>query len=106
MSFLGYEEFLNAMSSVAKEFYRILKEDSICAFMIGDIRKNGKIMPLGMDSLNIFRENGFNIKEIIIKRQYNCLSTEYWKNKKRDFLMIVHEYIFVLHKHRISSIKN
>lgn len=37
-------------------------------------------------------------KEIIIKEQHNCRSTEYWKKKKKDFLMLAHEYIFVLEK--------
>ena len=38
------------------------------------------------------------LKEIIIKEQHNCRSTEYWKKKKKDFLMLAHEYIFVLEK--------
>ena len=86
------------MIDVANEAYRILKSKSICAFMIGDVREKGYVRPLGMDTMKIFIESGFRLKEIIIKEQHNCRSTEYWKKKKKDFLMLAHEYIFVLEK--------
>ena len=37
-------------------------------------------------------------KEIIIKEQHNCLSTDYWKEQNRNFLLLAHEYIFVFQK--------
>lgn len=66
--------------------------------MIGDIRKNGNIIPLGFNVMNIFINAGFQLKEIIIKEQHNCTSTEYWKNKNINFYLLAHEYIFVLKK--------
>lgn len=98
LSHLQYEEFLLAMKDVAAEANRVLKENSICAYMIGDIREKGYVRPLGMDSMNIFLKAGFKLKEIIIKEQHNCRSTEYWLQKKKKFLMLAHEYIFVLEK--------
>ncbi len=98
LSHLHYEEFLHAMRKVAQEAYRVLKSKAICAFMIGDVRENGYVRPLGMDTMNIFIESGFRLKEIIIKKQHNCRSTEYWQKKKKSFLMLAHEYIFVLEK--------
>ena len=98
ISHLQYEDFIHAMIDVANEAYRILKSKSICAFMIGDVREKGYVRPLGMDTMKIFIESGFRLKEIIIKEQHNCRSTEYWKKKKKDFLMLAHEYIFVLEK--------
>jgi len=98
ISHLNYEEFLLVMREVAKEAYRVLKYKAICAFMIGDIREKGNVRPLGMNTMEIFIEAGFQLKEIIIKEQHNCRSTEYWKKKKKDFLMLAHEYIFVLGK--------
>ena len=73
--------------------------------MIGDIRRKNYIQPLGMNTMNIFIESGFRLKEIIIKEQHNCRSTEYWKNKKKSFLMLAHEYIFVLEKDKESGKK-
>lgn len=98
ISHLHYEEFLLAMKDVATEANRVLKEKAVCAFMIGDIREKGYVRPLGMETMNIFLEAGFKIKEIIIKEQHNCRSTEYWQKKRKKFLMLAHEYIFVLEK--------
>ncbi len=98
MSHLQYEEFLLAMKDVAVEANRVLKKNAICAYMIGDVREKGYVRPLGMDSMNVFLESGFKLKEIIIKEQHNCRSTEYWQKKKKNFLMLAHEYIFVLEK--------
>lgn len=98
MSHLNYENFLLAMQDVAKEAYRVLKDRAVCAYMIGDIRNKGYVRPLGMDTMNIFIENGFRTKEIIIKEQHNCRSTEYWEKRRKNFLMLAHEYIFVFEK--------
>lgn len=98
MSHLKYEAFLEAMKDVAKEAYRILKKGAICSFMIGDIREHGYVRPLGMETMRIFVEAGFELKEIVIKEQHNCRSTKYWEGKKKNFLMLAHEYIFVLEK--------
>ena len=105
LSHLSYEDFLRAMQKVAQESYRVLKTNSVCAFMIGDIRRKNYVQPLGMNTMNIFIESGFRLKEIIIKEQHNCRSTEYWKNKKKSFLMLAHVYIFVLEKDKESGKK-
>ena len=98
ISLLDVESFLNEMSKVANECYRVLKKGKMCAVMIGDIRKYGKVIPLGFRMMECFLQAGFSNKEIIIKEQHNCLSTDYWKEQKRDFLLLAHEYIFVFQK--------
>ena len=49
-------------------------------------------------SLKSFVQAGFRLKEIIIKEQHNCRSTQYWQKKEKSFLLLAHEYIFVLEK--------
>ncbi len=98
ISHKSYEEFLPAMQRVAEESFRVLKPGKICSFMIGDIRRKGYVLPLGMSTMQVFVDAGFTLKEIIIKEQHNCRSSEYWVGKERDFLMLAHEYIFVLEK--------
>lgn len=98
ISLLGIEEFLVEISKVAKEAFRVLKKGKMCAVMIGDVRKYGKVIPLGFRMMECFLQAGFINKEIIIKQQHNCRSTEYWKNKNNNFLMLAHEYIFVFQK--------
>lgn len=98
ISHLSYEKFLSAISDVAAESARVLKEKGICAFMIGDLRKNGYVLPLGMSSMLKFEGVGLILKEIVIKEQHNCKSSDYWCERKRNFLMLAHEYIFIFEK--------
>jgi len=100
LSLLSREDFYIAINQVAKECYRVLKKDKYCAILMGDTRKNGFIIPLGFDVMNIFINSGFKLKEIIIKEQHNCSSTNYWKeiSVKRNFYLIAHEYLFVFKK--------
>lgn len=102
ISHLKYEEFLKELEQVAREAYRVLKKQGICAFMIGDIRQEGYVLPLGMQSMQKFIDVGFRPKEIIIKEQHNCRSSDYWNNIQKTFLMLAHEYIFVLEKIEVS----
>lgn len=98
ISHLKYEEFLKELEQVARESYRVLKRQGICAIMIGDIRRKGYVLPLGMNSMQKFVEAGFKLKEIIIKEQHNCRSAYYWEGREKKFLMLAHEYIFILEK--------
>lgn len=100
ISLLKENEFLMSLSKVAKESYRVLKKDKYMAFLMADIRKNGFIVPLGFNTLSIFLEVGFKLKEIIIKAQHNCTSTQKWtsKSEQYNFLLIAHEYLFILKK--------
>lgn len=86
------------MDKVAKESFRVLKNGKICAVMMGDIRKNGKVVPLSFRTMESFINVGFQLKEIIIKEQHNCKSTLYWEGRNNKFLLLAHEYIFVLEK--------
>lgn len=100
ISHLGKKDFLIAMNQVAEESFRVLKEHKYCAVLMGDIRENGKVVPLGFEVMQKFQNVGFKLKEIIIKEQYNCKSTAYWKEKsiKYNFLLLAHEYLFIFEK--------
>lgn len=98
ISLLSVEEFLQQMKLVAQESYRVLENGKMCAVMLGDIRKYGKVVPLGFRVMECFLQSGFSPKEIIIKEQHNCRSTEYWEKQNNDFLLLAHEYIFVFQK--------
>jgi len=98
ISLLECQSFLIQMQKVAKESFRVLKEGSVCSIMMGDIRKDKNVIPLGFQVMNCFLKEGFKSKEIIIKEQHNCKSTSYWSGKFNDFLLLAHEYIFVFEK--------
>lgn len=94
------EEFLQSMKLISKELYRVLKPNKYCAFLMGDIRRNRNVVPLGFKTLEVFQESGFTLKEIVIKEQHNCKSTSKWKEKslQYNFLLLAHEYLFILEK--------
>ena len=98
ISLLGVDEFLEKMRKVAKEAFRVLKSNKMCAVMIGDIRRHGNVVPLGFRMMECFLQVGFTNKDIIIKEQHNCRSTDYWKKQDNGFLLLAHEYIFVFQK--------
>lgn len=96
ISRLELNEFLDQMKRFSEECFRILKKNKYCAVLIGDIRKNKNVIPLGFYIMNIFIKTGFTLKEIIIKEQHNCKRTDYWSQKsKRDFYLLAHEYILI-----------
>lgn len=100
LSLLKIDEFLIEMNKVAKESFRVLKRDKFCALLMGDTRNKGHIIPLAFKVMNIFLQNKFKLKEIIIKEQHNCSATGFWKTNsiKYNFLLIAHEYLFIFKK--------
>ena len=98
ISLLSTDVFLQEVKKVAEESFRVLKKGKMCAVMMGDIRRHGKVVPLGFRVMECFLQAGFTNKEIIIKEQHNCRSTNYWEKRNTDFLLLAHEYIFVFQK--------
>lgn len=100
ISLLKLDGFYNEMKLVAQSCYRVLKSKKYCAILIGDKRKKGLIEPIGFNIMNIFLQEGFKLKEIVIKEQHNCRNTDKWKqiSIKRNFLLIAHEYLFIFIK--------
>lgn len=108
LSYCSIGEFLEEISKVAEESYRVLKTGKQCVILIGDMRKNKHIVPLGFKTIEKFRETGFILEEIIIKRQHNCKTTGFWYNNsmKFNFLLMAHEYLVVFQKPGTQSKNN
>lgn len=100
LSHLNVKDFLLEMKAVASESYRVLKTGKFCAVLMGDTRQKGHMIPMSFDVMRIFENEGFKLKELIIKEQHNCRATGYWKTNsiKYNFLLIAHEYLFVFKK--------
>jgi DNA modification methylase len=94
------ETFVDEMEKVARELYRVLKSGKFCAILIGDTRRKKMYQPLAFRVMERFLSAGFQLKEDIIKRQYNCKATGFWVNKSKEnnFLLIMHEHLFVFQK--------
>lgn len=110
LSMLNIDEFLREMKKVAQESYRVLKPGKKCAILIGDTRKHKHVVPIGFQTINVFMDAGFKLKELVIKRQHNCKTTGFWSEKsiKYNFLLLAHEYLPIFEKpsnHTPSLIK-
>ena len=55
-------------------------------------------MPLAFSVMQRFLKVGFILKEDVIKVQHNCSTTRYWGAQERDFLLIMHEHLFIFRK--------
>lgn len=100
LSHLGVDDFLAEMSAVAKENFRVLKDGRYCAVLIGDMRRDKRVVPLGFMLMRVYLRAGFVLKEIVIKAQHNCRATDEWREKsvKFNFLLLAHEYLPVFEK--------
>ena len=100
LSHLEYHSFLREMQSVAGECYRVLKPGGKCAVLIGDMRRNRRVLPLGFDLISVFLNAGFVLSELVIKRQHHCKTTGFWTKRsvEHNFLLLAHEYLPVFEK--------
>ncbi|MCX7973753.1 MAG: DNA methyltransferase [Candidatus Aminicenantes bacterium] len=100
LSFLDIEEFIEEMKKVAAECFRVLRPGKQLALLIGDTRRKKHVIPLGFMLINVFLDAGFNLRELVIKRQHNCKTTGFWYEKsiKNNFLLLAHEYLPIFDK--------
>ena len=91
-------KFCDEIEKVAKECYRVLKPGKYCAILIGDTRRRRHYVPLAFSVMQRFLKAGFILKEDVIKVQHNCSTTRYWGAQERDFLLIMHEHLFIFRK--------
>jgi len=94
------DEFCGEMGKVAKEFYRVLKPNRYCAILIGDTRRHKHVVPVSFRIMQVFLNNGFVLKEDIIKLQHNTKMASVWSKKsvQSNFLLLMHEHLFVFRK--------
>lgn len=91
--------FCDQLQRVASQVYDLLADDGICGMLMGDVRREKRIVPLGFLAMESFEKEGFALKDIIMKTQHKDSSTRFWytKREKIDYLM-AHEYLFIFTK--------
>lgn len=96
------EEYIDMMRDVVRELYRVLRPGRYVGLLIGDIRVKKHYVPVSHHVLRIALETGFLLKEEVIKVQHKMRTTrKIWgRIKRRDFLLIYHEKLFILRKPR------
>ena len=93
-------EFCIEMSKVAKEFYRVLKPNKYCAILMGDTRRHKHQVPISFRVMQAFLDQGFILKENVLKVQHNTKMAGLWRNKsiESNFLLLMHEHLFIFRK--------
>lgn len=91
-------EFHQKMCVFAQNAYELLEPGGICALLVGDVRKEGQFISLGIDTLRGFQEQEFTLESIVIKTQNHERSTEFYRNRNGNNLLLEHEYLFILRK--------
>lgn len=91
--------FCDQIQLVASQIYDLVADKGTCAVLIGDIKRNNRVVPLGFLVKERFENEDFQLRDIIIKVQHADSSTRFWytKRKKIDYLM-AHEYLFIFSK--------
>jgi len=58
------------------------------------------VVPLGFKLIDVFLKAGFELRELVIKRQHNCKTTGFWytNSVKYNFLLLAHEYLPIFQK--------
>ena len=90
--------FHERIKEFAKQAFNMLKHRGACAFLIGDVRKGGRLISLGIDSVGLFRGQGFTLDSIVIKTQNWDRSAEFYRNHRQSSYLLEHEYLFIYRK--------
>ena len=72
------QERIAERDEVAKESFKVLKPGKQCVILIGDTRREKHVIPLGFKLVNVYLDDGFKLRDLIIKRQNNCKTTGFW----------------------------
>jgi len=94
------EQYLAWTREIARECYRVLKPGKHCAILIGDTRIRKHYVPISHYVLEVFLDQGFALKEEVVKIQHKMKTTrEVWRRlRDQDFLLIYHEKLFIFRK--------
>ncbi|KAI9313150.1 hypothetical protein BX666DRAFT_1980104 [Dichotomocladium elegans] len=98
--FTNIEEFKREYIKVVNESWRLLKMGRRLTLGIGDNREHCFYIPVGFNLIRQYIDNGFELEELIIKRQRYCsafgLGT--YLCVQFDFLVFTHEFIGTFRK--------
>jgi DNA modification methylase len=98
---MSYTNFLNKIGQCFINCYNLLKPNKYCCFVIGDVRKNGELLPLHSDFIVLAKKAGFKLFDtIILVNDTSMNKALIWTfvNKGHNFTGKIHEYLLVFKK--------
>jgi len=91
-------KYCEKIGKIAEHAFKLLKKGGICGLLIGDVRKDSELIPLGFKVANEFLEKGFTIRDLVVKIQHKDRSTEFYHSKNLPYYLLNHEYLFIFRK--------
>jgi len=93
-------EFVDEIGKVAEESYRVLKPGKHCGILIGDTHKHKHYVPIAFRVMEAFLEQGFILREDVIKKQWHTqtMRGRWRESRDHDFLLTFHEHLFIFRK--------
>ncbi|MDI6848056.1 MAG: DNA methyltransferase [Candidatus Bathyarchaeia archaeon] len=92
-------EFVEEMRKVAIESKRVLKPGKHLGILIGETRRHKHHVPIAPRVMEAFLEEGFILREDVIKQQWKMKTTrEKWRGKSYDFLLLGYEHLYIFRK--------
>ncbi|MEM3290835.1 MAG: site-specific DNA-methyltransferase [Candidatus Micrarchaeaceae archaeon] len=86
--FKDYDDFLNMITDVSKEMFRVLARGRVVCLVTQDVRIDGKLYPITSDILRIMMSSGFTYRDRIIWRKPDG----YVRISRRSGVLIQHPY--------------
>ncbi len=99
------EDFTTRLANLAKGILPAMGHGSHIGLVIGDIYRNGEVIPLGFRSMDALSNLGLKLRGIIVKDIQNTRakrnSENLWRYRalKSGFYVFKHEYVFVFKYH-------
>lgn len=94
-----YSDFISALQKVARNCFIALKPDKYIAWEVNDFRRKGKFHVYHNDTINIFKNVGFTIHDVIIVDYGNSFLASFLSDVEHNKIMPKqHSYIIVGHK--------
>lgn len=96
----NYPSFLKRYKEILKKSVRLLKKDKYCALVVGDFRKRGIFYNFHIDTINIMKELGLKLHDLVIIQSatFDIASRRFGGIKKHKMTAKVHEYLLVFKK--------
>tara|TARA_Y100000310_G_C20513844_1_gene730196 strand:- start:160 stop:996 length:837 start_codon:yes stop_codon:yes gene_type:complete len=93
-----YKMFLDKLKLCAKNCHRVLKDQKYCVWVVNDFRKDKKMYVFHSDLIQIMKENGLPLWDIVIN-ELNCNVTgRVTQSERLGYTVKKHEYVLVFKK--------
>lgn len=94
------ERFYHELEKVARECWRVLKEDKVLAWLIGDQWAKGVFIPVGFRIYEILTKYFEPVDIICVVRRNQASNTPFWHSKaiQHNFYLRGFKYLFIVRK--------